>query len=235
MKMATNVMAGVYLAWPVAASALSETTVKVAGLPSGLKFTAKPITGKVPDGTALSGSATLMPDGDGAYFADVFCAPSAYKGGYVAGRLAWDADGRVSSDGLDWTSFNPQATAGYYANGFDRGLSASGARYVKTDAPNKLCVVDVRLESPEGAELKTFSFTQSTGVWKGVLIWDFGDPSFDPVKVPFEGVMVQGEDLEGFGTYDVPASYVPHDKKGQPQAAKSYKVKESLPVRFDWE
>ena len=37
-QFATNVMAGVYLEWPVAASALSLPTVKVSGLPSGLKF-----------------------------------------------------------------------------------------------------------------------------------------------------------------------------------------------------
>ena len=43
---ATNVWAGVSLAWPLAASALSQTTVKVAGLPAGLKFTAKDILKK---------------------------------------------------------------------------------------------------------------------------------------------------------------------------------------------
>ena len=47
---ATNVWAGVYLEWPVAAAALSQTTVKVSGLPSGLKFTAKPVTSKVGTG-----------------------------------------------------------------------------------------------------------------------------------------------------------------------------------------
>ena len=47
---ATNVWAGVYLEWPVAAEALSATTVKVAGLPSGLKFAAKPVTSKVGSG-----------------------------------------------------------------------------------------------------------------------------------------------------------------------------------------
>ena len=39
----TNVICGVYLTWPVKAEALSATTVKVSGLPSGLKFTAKDI------------------------------------------------------------------------------------------------------------------------------------------------------------------------------------------------
>ena len=46
----TNVWAGVYMEWPVAASALSETKVKVSGLPAGLKFTEKPVTAKVGSG-----------------------------------------------------------------------------------------------------------------------------------------------------------------------------------------
>ena len=48
----TNIWAGVYLEWPVAASALSETKVKVAGLPAGLKFTDKPVTSKIGSGNA---------------------------------------------------------------------------------------------------------------------------------------------------------------------------------------
>ena len=39
----TNVMAGVYLQWPLATEALSQTMVTVAGLPTGLKFTAKDV------------------------------------------------------------------------------------------------------------------------------------------------------------------------------------------------
>ena len=46
----TNVWAGVYLEWPLASKALSATTIKVAGLPPGLKFTAKPVTSKVGTG-----------------------------------------------------------------------------------------------------------------------------------------------------------------------------------------
>ena len=41
--MCTNVLCGVALAWPVAASASSDVKVKVAGLPTGLKFTDKDI------------------------------------------------------------------------------------------------------------------------------------------------------------------------------------------------
>ena len=46
VSLATNVRAGVYLEWPLAASALSGTTVKVAGLPAGLRFAARPVTSK---------------------------------------------------------------------------------------------------------------------------------------------------------------------------------------------
>ena len=45
-SLVTNIMCGVALNWPLASSALSATTVKVAGLPSGLKFTAKDIMKK---------------------------------------------------------------------------------------------------------------------------------------------------------------------------------------------
>ncbi len=48
----TNIWAGVYLEWPVAASALSEPKVKVAGLPAGLKFADKPVTSKIGTGKA---------------------------------------------------------------------------------------------------------------------------------------------------------------------------------------
>ena len=43
VSLVTNVMCGVALQWPFAVEALSATSVKVAGLPSGLKFTAKDI------------------------------------------------------------------------------------------------------------------------------------------------------------------------------------------------
>ena len=92
----------------------------------------------------------------------------------------------------------------------------SGARYVKDDAPKSLGVADVRLATPEAAELKTFSFTQSTGIWKGSLIWDFGDPLLNPVKMPFEDVLVLGEEaLEGFGTYERPGELRPIRQEGQ--------------------
>lgn len=45
-SLVTNIMCGVALNWPLASSALSATTVKVAGLPAGLKFTSKDIMKK---------------------------------------------------------------------------------------------------------------------------------------------------------------------------------------------
>ena len=48
--LSTNIWCGVYIEWPVAASALSATTIKVSGLPAGLKFTDKPVTTKIGTG-----------------------------------------------------------------------------------------------------------------------------------------------------------------------------------------
>ena len=48
--LATNIWAGVYLEWPVAAGALSEPKVKVSGLPAGLKFTDRPVTSRIGSG-----------------------------------------------------------------------------------------------------------------------------------------------------------------------------------------
>lgn len=45
-SLVTNIICGVALNWPLVSSALSRTTVKVAGLPAGLKFTAKDIMKK---------------------------------------------------------------------------------------------------------------------------------------------------------------------------------------------
>ena len=50
--LATNIMCGVAVRWPLAVGALTHTSVKVTGLPSGLKFTDKPVTAKVGTGAA---------------------------------------------------------------------------------------------------------------------------------------------------------------------------------------
>ena len=49
-KYEKTIPCGVYLEWPLAVEALSLPTVKVSGLPTGLKFTAKPVTSKVGTG-----------------------------------------------------------------------------------------------------------------------------------------------------------------------------------------
>lgn len=51
--LATNVMCGVDLRWPVVSTALSLPKVAVSGLPGGLKFTTKPVTAKV-DGQTVT-------------------------------------------------------------------------------------------------------------------------------------------------------------------------------------
>ena len=235
------------------------------------------VAGKAPDGTALSTRATLIHDAAGVYFADVFAAPTAYKGGSVAGRLAVGETREVSSPyGLSWTSLNPVSTADASAGGFDREFSVDGAWYSKTEpldahyrtlafkAPNrgvdqacwgalsisvdptgKKFVVDQKKTTPAQDEATkqwryagandaalALSFAQATGIWKGSFLWWNDAPKHVSTKVSFEGVLVQGEDLDGFGTFDASSSYVPVDKRGVPQDEKTYKYKESVPVSF---
>ena len=102
-------------------------------------------SGKAADGTSLSCSATLGFDRELAVVPlSVFAAPSAYKGGMLAGDLAIGeragdgqlvveslSDGREDGLGLVWASDNPRST-GDEGVGFVRALSAQGALYRKT-------------------------------------------------------------------------------------------------------
>lgn len=215
------------------------------------------VAGKAPDGTVLSAAATLVPavDPEGAayYFADIFAAPSDYKGGYVAGTVNFLAD-RTLSGYVEWRSYNPQSTGDYEKGGFDRALDCSGAKYDKNALlPDlgygtlALSAFGVREElfitvdqtgkkfvvADKGDAKLTFSFTQSTGIWKGsYLMWP--DPSSTKsVNVSFEGILVSGEkNLNGFGTYDATSSYPTYDRTGKKTGEKSYKFKESVPVSF---
>ena len=112
-------------------------------------------TGKLADGTGVSATSPLMYDADFGYFAYLYAAPSAYKGGCLALAVGFDAAGArreqtrsFTNDLRDarpyqlapvmfepqWTSRNPQATD-EYGEGFDRILEFSGAYY---DKLNKL-------------------------------------------------------------------------------------------------
>ena len=100
-------------------------------------------TGKLADGTGVSATSPLMYDADFGYFAYLYAAPSAYKGGCLALAVGFDAAGARDARPYQlapvmfepqWTSRNPQAT-GEYGEGFDRTLEFSGAYY---DKLNKL-------------------------------------------------------------------------------------------------
>ena len=100
-------------------------------------------TGKLADGTGVSATSPLMYDADFGYFAYLYAAPSAYKGGCLALAVGFDAAGARDARPYQlapvmfepqWTSRNPQATD-EYGEGFDRILEFSGAYY---DKLNKL-------------------------------------------------------------------------------------------------
>lgn len=91
-------------------------------------------TGKLPDGTAFSGTTPLVGDGMGAYAAVLYAAPSAYKGGYAFAVVSFDGFGSVSGDdGGTWINQAPTATM-EYGSGFVRTLTVEGAYYSTADA-----------------------------------------------------------------------------------------------------
>jgi len=95
--------------------------------------------GKLADGTAVSASAPLMYDENDGWFAYLYTAPSAYKGGAFAAAVGFDGHaGRVTLPWGPawWASRNPQAT-GEYGAGFDRDVSFTGAYYDKLEKLNE--------------------------------------------------------------------------------------------------
>ena len=98
--------------------------------------------GKLADGTGVSASSPLMCDADNGWFAYVYAAPSAYKGGAFALSPGFETDGsgrRVLAWGLgisQWSSRNPQAT-GEYGAGFVRHPAFLGAYYDKAKKLNE--------------------------------------------------------------------------------------------------
>ena len=89
-------------------------------------------TGKLADGTAISLSSPILYDASlGGYFALIYSAPSAYKGGSVLLMPVFALSGEVVDLGLSqWTSANPTAT-GEYGAGFFRNPSFIGNWYTQ--------------------------------------------------------------------------------------------------------
>ena len=100
-------------------------------------------SGKLSDGTSVSATSPLMYDEDAGWFALLYAAPSAYKGGSfaaavgfaaaVAGRPPYQLSPVIFAP--QWTSRNPQAT-GEYGVGFTRQLGFTGAYYNKAKSLN---------------------------------------------------------------------------------------------------
>ena len=103
-------------------------------------------TGKLADGTSASATSPLMYDEEEGWFAYLYAAPSAYKGGAFAAAVGFDGGGESGGGHAGrvtlpcgparWTSRDPQAT-GEYGAGFDREVSFVGAYYNKLDVLRK--------------------------------------------------------------------------------------------------
>ena len=91
-------------------------------------------TGKLPDGTGVSSASQLSYSEIGAWDAELFIAPSAYKGGAFAVSFAfydgYDDKKVIYDSSAWWESRNPQAT-GEYGEGFFRLVEVDGAYYDK--------------------------------------------------------------------------------------------------------
>ena len=106
------------------------------------------VSGKLADGTKVSATSPLMYDEDAGWFAMLYTAPSAYKGGSFAAAVGFDEAGNEAVAGRppyqlspvlftpQWASRNPQAT-GVYGEGFEREVEFSGAFYDKAKKLNE--------------------------------------------------------------------------------------------------
>lgn len=186
-------------------------------------------SGKLADGTGVSASSPLVYDEYDGWLAYFYTAPSAYKGGSFAIVVGFDGPhgplSQVITDGAQWTSRNPQATA-EYGEGFCRALGFVGAYYGKKPDVSVWTQAEFDAESPESYSFDgvppKVSVAQATGIFKGSC-------SFLPCcggkakKANFAGIVVLGEEsLRGFYPWDA-ASYYFDPKTAK---EKAYKLKE---------
>jgi len=183
--------------------------------------------GKLPDGTSISGTLPLVPQGEGLF--TIWCqSPSAYKGGYAFGILSLEETDKTvvlrSSSDIDWVNLSPTAT-GVYGAGFRWTLSAVGAFYDKsTDVTTKLAEACKELVEKD-ARVKSFSLTKTTGVFT-MKMYDPED-STERKTVSVSGAAVQGGEVVLRGAYLVSEKgeyYDTQDRK------KTYSYKDSVPV-----
>jgi uncharacterized repeat protein (TIGR03803 family) len=87
------------------------------------------ITGKLPDGTALSSGALLQDDGVIAFYNRLYTA-TALRAGYLAGPVTFNPAGGVSAvlGALDWRK--PTQLTGLFAAGFQQSLTLEGSAYI---------------------------------------------------------------------------------------------------------
>ncbi len=97
-------------------------------------------SGKLGDGTAVSATSPLMYDpwDAGGYFATLYAAPSAYKGGSFNLQVNFGTERGALAGYGDWVNRNPTST-GDYGEVFWMGCDAEGAYYDKNEKLNDYC------------------------------------------------------------------------------------------------
>ena len=213
-------------------------------------------TGRLADGTSVSAASPLAYDEDAGWFAMLYAAPSAYKGGAFALGVCFDVGETIALTNAfgisQWTSRDPQAT-GVYGAGFSRAVSLAGAYYDKSQSLGAYYdALRFSAESPalngqpplndgETVDVAVDGKGRAVpGKTDGALSLSFtqatgvfkGGYTFvfgakAKKKVSFEGIVVQGADaMSGFYLWDAAGSYA-DPKTGR---EKTYKYKESHSV-----
>ena len=116
-------------------------------------------SGKFADGTSASATSPLMYDEAEGWFAMLYAAPSAYKGGAFAVAVSFGERLAPAMFAPQWTSRNVQAT-GVYGEGFARYVDLAGAYYNKLDTLRKY-YESLRLEL-DGAPELGFTFKETS-------------------------------------------------------------------------
>ena len=118
-------------------------------------------TGKLADGTGVSATSPLMYDEDkGGFFAYLYSAPSAYKGGSFAVEIGFEGGEETlrvlyGAGVAQWKNLSAEAT-GEYGNGFERVLECSGAYYDKLQKLNEY--YDALRLSMMGSPMLSYTF-----------------------------------------------------------------------------
>ncbi len=214
-------------------------------------------SGKLADGTAVSGSSTVFAFRQGTYTclyipvsillygskggiwnAGDFCIGSDGNGRIGAGgRFAWLYPGKVPAGKTPATEdrfhIDILSEGGLYNKAANLADYYAG-RTFSTDSCSVVLEADGKggIKLPKGVDnpgAVTLTLNKTTGLFSGKLnIYNLDDPTAKPISVSHQGVLLQYERIRGRGFYLIPETWKSDDAKPV-----SYAIKRSYPVGID--